>query len=34
MYSQLCNDLYLKVENAEFHSLSNQNKLVDLSKYK
>ncbi len=33
-YSQLLNDLYLKVENAEFHGLSNENKLVYLVKYK
>ncbi len=33
-YSQLCNDLYLKVENAEFHGLSNENKLVYLVKNK
>ncbi len=33
-YSQLCNDLYLIVENAEFHGLSNENKLVYLVKYK
>ncbi len=33
-YSQLRNDLYLKVENARFHGLSNENKLVYLVKYK
>ncbi len=33
-YSQLQNDLYLKVENAECHGLSNENKLVCLIKYK
>ncbi len=33
-YSQLCNDLYLKVETAEFHGLSNESKLVYLVKYK
>ncbi len=34
MYSQLRNDLYLKVESVGFHGLSNENKLVHLVKYK
>ncbi len=33
-YSQLRNDLYLKVENAECHGLLNENKLVYLVIYK
>ncbi len=33
-YSHLRNDLYLKVENAENHGISNENKLVHLVKYK
>ncbi len=33
-YSHLRNDLYLKVENAEYHGLTNENKLVYLVKYK
>ncbi len=32
-YSQLRNNLYLIVENAEFHGLTNENKLVHLVKY-
>ncbi len=33
-YSQLRNNLYLTLENAEFHGLSNENKLVHLVKHK
>ncbi len=33
-YSHLRNNLYLTVENAEFHTLSNENKLVHLVKHK
>ncbi len=33
-YSQLRNNLYLTVENAAFHGLSNENKLVHLVKHK
>ncbi len=32
-YSQLCNGLYLKVDNAELIGLSNENKLVHIVKY-
>ncbi len=33
IYCQRCNDLYLKVKNAEFHAKSNESKIVHIVKY-